>query len=219
MRLPHLILFVVSVSTIILGAYLNHDHLGKRESLNLKNTIPTRSQGSKHSPSIQERPTHTRRNADGTVSELKRINENVITKRTLKEIVNGERVLISRTIYLMDFQGRPRSSKIFDAKGKELFKIRYGYSKESDRLLAESVFTSQANKTDDQVLSLPILHLYHQYDAKGRRRLPVYSRIANGKNAPSIQQRMKKYNIIHKENGSTIDHKLVKILTPQHPSF
>jgi len=155
-----------------------------------------------------------RRNADGTISELERTNDKMITKRSLKEIPNGERIVISRTIYLMDLQGRPRSSKIFDGVGKELFKIRYGYSKVTGLLVAEDMFDSQVNKVDDQGRTIPVQRLYYKYDPQGRRSKPFAFTFTKGKRveegvfAGHIKDRMDKQKILDEKSGNTIDREL-----------
>jgi len=136
-----------------------------------------------------------RRNADGTISELERTN-------------------ISRTIYLMDLQGRPRSSKIFDGVGKELFKIRYGYSKVTGLLVAEDMFDSQVNKVDDQGRTIPVQRLYYKYDPQGRRSKPFAFTFTKGKRveegvfAGHIKDRMDKQKILDEKSGNTIDREL-----------
>lgn len=55
-----------------------------------------------------------------------------------------------KTIHRLNQNGSPLSSKIFDEKNNELFKISYGYRRSDGMLVEERIFDSQNEKLDNR---------------------------------------------------------------------
>lgn len=114
-------------------------------------------------------------NKDGTVSEFQRNSKNtVLEKRTYGEQPNGERVLISRTIYRRDKFGNLRSGHILDGVNKKLFRIVYGYHKTTGRLIAENMYDARVRRTKPGNPSEeePVRATRWHYDSQGKRSAP-----------------------------------------------
>lgn len=124
------------------------------------------------------------RGEDGSRTEFKREpNNRVLTKRTFS--AGGS--LEVRTEYRMDEHGNPRSCRIFDGQGNELFKVRYGYDRTTGQLMEEQMFSSQVkniNPADKQ--EMPVRRFIYSYDANGQRSKPIAIVLIAGKYAEDL---------------------------------
>ena len=113
-----------------------------------------------------------KRNADGTITELKEIDDRTIERTTLREKSNKERIVSSKSIYVMDDNGVLRECKISDGQGKLLFTVRYGYNRSTGRLIAEAMFDERAKNYNEKGQEIPVQRLYYKYNAHGQRSKP-----------------------------------------------
>jgi hypothetical protein len=136
------------------------------------------------------------KNSDGSTTEFKRdINNTTLEKNTYREDARGEKVIISKTVYERDKQGRLRNGFIEDGQRVKLYTLRYGYDPETGRLIAENMFdarTIRRNDPKDPKKETPVRALRYSYDAQGIRSAPsVYSGLS-GRSAEELQDWLKK---------------------------
>lgn len=144
------------------------------------------------------------RNRDGSISEFERNPQNtVLEKRTYDEKPNGEKNIHSRTIYRRDAYGNLRSGAIFDGQRKQLYRIVYGYHKNTGLLIAENMFDVRVKRTDpkDPSKEIPLRAVRYFYDAQGRRSKPQIFTSVEGKDAEELIHWLNR----NKMGDSTID--------------
>ena len=137
------------------------------------------------------------RNEDGSITEFRRSSdERVLERRTYGERPggNGERVLRMSVIYRKDLNGRLRSGKVYDGAGKILYRVIYGYHRETGRLVAEQMFDAQVKRTrtitgedgSPSMVEIPVRRLHYRYDAQGRPAKPIVFCLPPGKRAEKL---------------------------------
>jgi hypothetical protein len=111
------------------------------------------------------------RGEDGSRTEFRREpNNRVLTKRTFS--AGGS--LVALTEYRMDERGNPRSCKIYDGKNNELFKVRYGYDRNTGKLMEEQMFDSRVRHLNpENGEEMPVRRFIYTYDANGQRSKPI----------------------------------------------
>lgn len=137
------------------------------------------------------------RNQDGTHSELSRGNDKrTLYRRTYAERKNGagDRVLHMAMIYRKDIQGRLRSGEVRDGEGNLLYRVKYGYHKDTGQLVQEDMFDARVKRT--KVVTGPdgkpmekeeaVRQLFHRYDAQGRAARPICICLPAGKMAEEL---------------------------------
>lgn len=151
-----------------------------------------------------------KRNADGTITELKEVDKQTIIRETLHEKANGERVVSSKATYIIDKQDRARSCIIADGKGNRIFKVLYGYHKSNGRLIAESMFDLRVKRLNQNGQEIPVQRLYYKYDAHGNRSKPYAITSQGGKEVHKtqgwdkhIQERLDKIRFNNDTDGPT----------------
>ena len=88
----------------------------------------------------------------------------------VKRNLNSTGTLRMLTVYRMNAYGDPLSCEISDGKGRLLFKVSYGYHKESRRLVAEDMFDAQVKRyVPGTTTIMPVRRIYYKYDAHGSR--------------------------------------------------
>lgn len=88
----------------------------------------------------------------------------------VKRNENSTGTLRMLTVYRMNAYGDPLSCEISDGKGRLLFKVSYGYHKESRRLVAEDMFDAQVKRYVPGTTNImPVRRIYYKYDAHGSR--------------------------------------------------
>ena len=113
-----------------------------------------------------------KQNADGTITELEEKDRRTIVRRTLREKANKERIVSSKSTYLMDRDRVLRKCEIADGQGKLLFVVHYGYDRDTGRLIAEAMFDARVKHFNDKGQIMPVQRLYYKYDAHGNRSKP-----------------------------------------------
>lgn len=145
------------------------------------------------------------KNPDGSITELERDPGNtLLEKRTYIEKRNGEKVLRNRTIYRRDKHGKLRSGQIFDGQRKLLFRIVYGYDKNTGLLVAENMFDARVKRTfrNDPNKEEPVRALRYSYDAQGNRSAPMIFTSQAGKDANQLMQWLEEQKL---HNGTLPD--------------
>jgi hypothetical protein len=147
--------------------------------------------GNKHNVRIM-------RNQDGSFTEFKKSSDERIIERRNYSAQNGgsgERVLRMSIIYRKDVYGKMRSGRIHDGSGKILYRVVYGYHKETGKLVAENMFDARVKRTEivtdpstgkTKEVEKPVRKLYHRYDAQGRRAKPIVICLPPGKRAEEL---------------------------------
>ncbi len=121
---------------------------------------------------------------DGSRAIFQRSPSNdVLEKRTF----SPAGVLTMLTIYRMDKKGNPMSCKIFDGLKQELFKARYGYDRQSGRLVEEQLFDSRVKRCDPVTQEeMPVRRFIYTYDENGKQNKPISIVLRPGKRAEDV---------------------------------
>lgn len=116
------------------------------------------------------------KNRDGTSTHFKRNPGNtVLEKVTFGERENGEKIVISRTIYRRNKHGKLISGHVLDGKKKKLFRIVYGYHRNSGRLVAENMYDARVKRTKPGQPNVeePVRATRWHYDSQGKKSAPI----------------------------------------------
>ncbi len=127
------------------------------------------------------------RNQDGSTAIFRRTPDNeVLEKRTF----SADSVLTMLTVYRMDKRGNPLGCKIYDGLKQELFKARYGYDKDTGRLVEEQLFDSRVKRLDPSgQYEMPVRRFLYTYDANGKQSKPISIVLRPGKTADEMYAR------------------------------
>lgn len=116
-----------------------------------------------------------KRHQDGSRTVFQRSpDDRTLVKRTFG--ANGHLKMVS--VYRVDARGNPLACKIFDGRKSLLYKVAYGYNKNTGRLEAERMYDARAVRKDpnDPSKEGPIRVMYYNYDAQGNATAPeVYT--------------------------------------------
>lgn len=138
------------------------------------------------------------RNDDGSFTEFRKSSDaRVIERRNYSDQNggNGERTLRMSIIYRKDIHGKLRSGRIHDGSGKILYRVVYGYHKNTGLLVAENMFDARVKRTkvvtdpktgETKEIEYPVRRLFHRYDAQGRRAKPMVFCLPAGKRAEEM---------------------------------
>ncbi|RYD33927.1 MAG: hypothetical protein EOP87_10125 [Verrucomicrobiaceae bacterium] len=118
------------------------------------------------------------KNEDGGETIFSRsADKRTLTKKTFK---GGNLAMIA--VYRMDVHGNPMSCKIIDGQQNELFKVSYGYHRETGQLLEERMFDSRVKRINkDTGKEQPVQRLIYLPDAQGNRGQPIAINLLPGK--------------------------------------
>jgi len=118
------------------------------------------------------------KNEDGGQTIFSRsADKRTLTKKTFK---GGNLAMVA--VYRMDADGNPMSCKIIDGQQNELFKVSYGYHRETGLLLEERMFDSRVKRINkDNGKEQPVQRLIYLYDAQGNRGQPIAINLLPGK--------------------------------------
>ena len=127
------------------------------------------------------------RNQDGSTAIFRRTPSNeVLEKRTF----SADAVLTMLTVYRMDRMGNPLGCKIYDGLKQELFKARYGYDKDTGRLVEEQLYDSRVKRLDPTGrFEQPVRRFLYTYDANGKQNKPISIVLRPGKTADEMYAR------------------------------
>jgi hypothetical protein len=118
------------------------------------------------------------KNEDGGQTIFSRsADKRTLTKKTFK---GGNLAMVAT--YRMDAHGNPMNCKIIDGQQNELFKVSYGYHRETGQLLEERMFDSRVKRINkDTGKEQPVQRLIYLYDAQGNRGQPIAINLLPGK--------------------------------------
>lgn len=122
------------------------------------------------------------------------------------EKANGEKIVRTRTVYRRDLNGRLRSGIIEDGKKNILYRIIYGYDKNTGFLIAENMFDARVIRKNDPIdpnKETPVRALRYSYNAQGQRSKPIVYVGVKGKTAKELQKWIEKNN--YQEGTMPID--------------
>lgn len=124
------------------------------------------------------------RHEDGSRTMFTRSPDNrTLTKKTYT--AQGNLFII--TVFRMDSNGNPLGCKILDGKQQELFKVSYGYHKETGQLMEERMFDSRSVRRDPVTQQpMPVRRFIYTYDAQGRRSVPTSITLIPGRTADEV---------------------------------
>ena len=104
---------------------------------------------------------------DKTVTEFVRDPENRKLVKTVRSM-NGR--IIMTTTYVRNPKGFLTAGRILDGNGKPLFRVRYGYHKETGLLVAEEMYDERKKRFFPNTnTEMPARKLYYTYDANGNQ--------------------------------------------------
>ncbi len=107
-------------------------------------------------------------------------------KTLVKTMFSKAGVLVTKATYGIDAQGRTVGGKIFDGMDHELFKVRYGYQKNSGRLVEVQMFDSREKTiSPESGIEVPVQKIFYSYDQQGNRLEPV---ISNAQQAKYVEE-------------------------------
>ena len=148
---------------------------------------------------LPDKGAHVRifKNTDGSTTQLKRDHTNTrLEQSSYREKANGEKIVETRTLYRRDKNARLRSGIIQDGQRKKLFRIVYGYSAKTGRLIAENMFDARVirrNNPNNPNEETPIRALRYAYNAQGKRSKPIVYNALPGKTQDQLKAWLKKY--------------------------
>ncbi len=123
-------------------------------------------------------------NEDGSRTVFRRSPDD---RTLIKKTYSANGVMRLKTVYRMDTHGNPRSCKIYDGQGNELFKVRYGFDKRWGRLVEEQMFDSRVKRPNpDTGEEMPVRRFIYTYDAQGNRSKPIAIVLKPGKRAQDL---------------------------------
>ena len=127
------------------------------------------------------------RNQDGSTAIFRRTPSNeVLEKRTF----NSSSVLTMLTVYRMDRAGNPFSCQIYDGLKQQLFKARYGYDRNTGRLVEEQLYDARVKRMDPTgAYEMPVRRFIYTYDANGKQNKPISIVLRPGKTAEEMYAR------------------------------
>jgi len=138
------------------------------------------------------------KNSDGSSTQFKRDHTNTrLEQSSFMEKANGEKIVRTRTVYRRDINGRLRSGIIEDGKKNKLYRIIYGYDKDTGRLIAENMYDARVTRRNDPkdlTKETPVRALRYSYNAQGQRSKPIVYVGVQGKTAQELQQWIEKNN-------------------------
>lgn len=158
---------------------------------------------------IPEEGPHVRimKNSDGSSTQFKRDHTNTrLEQSSFMEKANGEKIVRTRTVYRRDLNGRLRSGIIEDGKKNILYRIIYGYDKNTGFLIAENMFDARVIRKNDPIdpnKETPVRALRYSYNAQGQRSKPIVYVGVKGKTAKELQKWIEKNN--YQEGTMPID--------------
>jgi hypothetical protein len=101
-----------------------------------------------------------------------------LTKKTFSP--NGRVTML--TYYRMDANANPLSCKILDGANTEMFKVSYGYHKNTGQLVQENMYDSRVKRTNpDTGKEMPVQEVRYLYNAEGKRSAPIVFNLLPGK--------------------------------------
>jgi hypothetical protein len=109
------------------------------------------------------------------------------SRRLTKKRFSPNGVLTMVTEYYMDAEQNPTGCKIFDGQHNEMFKVSYGYHKETGQLVSEKMYDSRVRRINPQTgREMPVQNIVYIYDAEGKRSAPIVYNLLPGKKMEEV---------------------------------
>ena len=134
------------------------------------------------------------KNRDGSFTQFKRDPGNTtLEKITFGKKANGEKIVLSRTLYRRDKFGNLRSGHVIDGKKTKLFRIVYGYHRNTGRLIAENMYDARVKRTKpgNPNEEEPVRATRWHYDAQGKKSAPIVFTSQAGASSENLMKWLK----------------------------
>ena len=131
---------------------------------------------------------------DGSSVIFRRYPEDRKLVKTTKD-ANGATKM--RAVYLRNDQGYLTAGRIYDGQGQFLFRVRYGYHKQTGQLRAEEMFDAQVKRffaeldKNGQRKEMPVRRIYYFYDAQGNQSKAISLVPKKGQRADEVFQKVR----------------------------
>lgn len=132
--------------------------------------------------------------ADDDLVVLSKIDKQSAVRQTYVQDKQGQKQLASKALYgVANKNGISRTMlcHIYDANGKLLYKIRYGYHRANGFLITEAFYDVKNKKTNEKGQEIPLERLYYKYDAHGLRSKP-FRIVKSGKSIIGRSEKIQK---------------------------
>lgn len=142
-----------------------------------------------------------RNNFDGTREEFKRTPDD---KKLVKTTKDKDGNIVMTAIYFRNDKGFLTAGHIRDGQGTQLYRVRYGYDKNTGYLVAEDVFDSQTKferpGPDGKMKEFPVRRIYYWYDDEGNKSKAIALVPKKGQHADELfKNKRRKENDYYKQ--------------------
>jgi len=132
-----------------------------------------------------------RNDQDGSYVVFERTPDDRKLVKTTKD--QNDRIKMQATYY-RDSKGFLKTGRIHDGQGSPLYKVRYGYDRETQLLIAEDMFDARVKRyypphirnPDGSLKEMPIRRVYYFYDADGNQSKAISLVPNKGKTAEQV---------------------------------
>ena len=128
-----------------------------------------------------------KRNQDGSRVEFRRSPDD---QKLVKTTKNENGVIRMSSVYFRNKKGFLTAGRIYDGLGNMMFRVRYGYDRESGQLIAEDMFDQRAplHRFDEggKRVEIPVRRIYYFYDAQGNQSKAISLVAKKGKMANEV---------------------------------
>ena len=128
-----------------------------------------------------------RNDKDGTRVEFRRSPDDQKLVKTTKD-ENG--VIRMSSVYFRNKKGFLTAGRIYDGVGNMMFRVRYGYDRETGQLIAEDMFDQRAPlhrfSENGERKEIPVRRIYYFYDAQGNQSKAISLVAKKGKTAEEV---------------------------------
>jgi hypothetical protein len=131
-----------------------------------------------------------RNSFDGSYVEFERSPDDRKLKKVTKD--KDDNVMMT-AVYYRNPKGFLTLGEIYDGQGTQLFRVRYGYDKNTGYLVAEDMFDSrvkfQRPDPNGQMKEFPVRRIYYWYDDEGNQSKAIALVPKKGKRAEEVFKR------------------------------
>lgn len=132
-----------------------------------------------------------RNDQDGSYVVFERTPDDRRLVKTTKD--QNDRIKMQAT-YFRDTKGYLKTGRIHDGQGSPIYKVRYGYDRETHLLIAEDMFDARVKRfyppnirnDDGSLKEMPIRRVYYFYDADGNQSKAISLVPNKGKTAEQV---------------------------------
>ncbi|MGC6426263.1 MAG: hypothetical protein ACON5H_04630 [Akkermansiaceae bacterium] len=127
-----------------------------------------------------------RNNFDGSRIEFTRTPD---SRKLLKKTIDKDGRILMTARYFRNPRGFLTSGEIYDGQGVLLYRVRYGYDKQTGYLRAEDMFDARVKfqrPVDGKMKELPVRRIYYWYDDEGNESKAIALVPKKGKAAEEV---------------------------------